>query len=120
MYKDEEIQLALAAGGLRMTSHRFCIMEYLLRRMVHSTVEEIFQAVNRPIPEHPARPFTTVLTRCPGPVWYARFPSPERPLYLTPICAVIITFYVTIAARWKTSSGSMRPKSRRARESPRM
>ncbi len=50
MYKDEEIQLALAAGGLRMTSHRFCIMEYLLRRMVHSTAEEIFQAVNRSDP----------------------------------------------------------------------
>src|SRR5581483_10776493 len=33
-----------------MTSQRFCIMEYLLRRQVHSTAEEIFHAINKSDP----------------------------------------------------------------------
>jgi Fe2+ or Zn2+ uptake regulation protein len=50
MYKREEIEHAFEARNLRMTSQRFCIMEYLLRRHVHSTADEIFQAINKSDP----------------------------------------------------------------------
>ena len=50
MYKREEIARAFEARKLRMTSQRFCIMEYLLRRHVHSTADEIFHAINRSDP----------------------------------------------------------------------
>ncbi len=50
MYKREEIARAFEASHLRMTSQRFCIMEYLLRRTIHSTADEIFQAINRSDP----------------------------------------------------------------------
>jgi Fur family peroxide stress response transcriptional regulator len=49
-YKNEEIQQAFEERGLRMTSQRFCIMEYLLRRHVHSTADEIFRAINKTDP----------------------------------------------------------------------
>lgn len=50
MYKREEIEHAFEARGLRLTSQRFCIMEHLLRRHVHSTADEIFQAINKSDP----------------------------------------------------------------------
>ena len=50
MYKREEIARAFETSRLRMTSQRFCIMEYLLRRPVHSTADEVFQAINRSDP----------------------------------------------------------------------
>lgn len=50
MYKREEIEQAFEARGLRLTSQRFCIMEHLLRRHVHSTADEIFQAINKSDP----------------------------------------------------------------------
>jgi Fur family peroxide stress response transcriptional regulator len=50
MYKREEIERAFVERSLRMTSQRFCIMEYLMRKHVHSTADEIFQAINRSDP----------------------------------------------------------------------
>ena len=50
MFKQEEIARAFEERGLRMTSQRFCIMEYLLRRHVHSTADEIFKAINNSDP----------------------------------------------------------------------
>jgi len=50
MYKREEIERAFEDRNLRMTSQRFCIMEYLLRRHLHSTADEIFQAINKSDP----------------------------------------------------------------------
>ena len=50
MYKREEIARAFEERQLRMTPQRFCIMEYLLRRHVHSTADEIFQAINHSDP----------------------------------------------------------------------
>jgi Fe2+ or Zn2+ uptake regulation protein len=50
MYKREEIERAFEERSLRMTSQRFCIMEYLLRRHVHSTADEIYHAINRSDP----------------------------------------------------------------------
>ncbi len=50
MYKREEIERAFEARNIRLTSQRFCIMEHLLRRHVHSTADEIFQAINRSDP----------------------------------------------------------------------
>jgi Fur family peroxide stress response transcriptional regulator len=50
MYKREEIAQAFEARQLRMTSQRFCIMEYLLRSHVHSTADGIFQAINKSDP----------------------------------------------------------------------
>lgn len=41
---------ALEQSGLRITSQRFCTMEYLLRRDVHSTADEIFHAINKSDP----------------------------------------------------------------------
>lgn len=49
-YKREEISRAFAENHLRMTSQRYCIMEYLLRRHVHSTADDIFHAINRSDP----------------------------------------------------------------------
>ena len=46
MYKREEITRAFEDRNLRMTSQRYCIMEHLQRRHVHSTADEIFKAVN--------------------------------------------------------------------------
>ncbi len=48
--KREEISRAFEEKNLRMTSQRFCIMEFLLRRHVHATADEIFQAINRSDP----------------------------------------------------------------------
>lgn len=50
MFKREEIERAFEEKSLRMTSQRFCIMEYLLRRHVHATADEIFQAINKSDP----------------------------------------------------------------------
>jgi len=50
MYKREEIERAFEDRKLRMTSQRFCIMEHLLRRHVHLTADEIFQAINKTDP----------------------------------------------------------------------
>jgi Fur family peroxide stress response transcriptional regulator len=50
MYKREEIERAFQARGLRLTSQRFCIMEHILRRHIHSTADEIFQAINKSDP----------------------------------------------------------------------
>src|ERR1035438_2123314 len=50
MYKKEEIAQAFEQRNLRMTSQRFCIMEYLLRRHIHSTADEVFQAINKSDP----------------------------------------------------------------------
>ena len=50
LYKREEIERAFEKSGLRMTSQRFCIMDYLLRRTVHSTADEILHAINRSDP----------------------------------------------------------------------
>ena len=50
MYKREEIARAFDEKQLRMTSQRFCIMEYLVRRPVHATADEIFQAINQTDP----------------------------------------------------------------------
>jgi Fur family transcriptional regulator, peroxide stress response regulator len=57
MFKREEITRAFAEQNLRMTSQRYCIMEYLLRRQVHSTADEVFQAINR---SHPRASRATV------------------------------------------------------------
>lgn len=50
MYKRDEIVRAFEERNLRMTSQRFCIMEYLQRRHVHSTAEEVFRAINKSDP----------------------------------------------------------------------
>lgn len=50
MFKREEIVQAFERVHLRMTSQRFCIMEYLLRRDVHSTADEVFHAINQSDP----------------------------------------------------------------------
>jgi Fe2+ or Zn2+ uptake regulation protein len=50
MFNREEILQAFEEKGLRATSQRYCIMEYLARRPVHLTADEIFQAVNRSDP----------------------------------------------------------------------
>lgn len=50
MYKRDEIARAFEEKSLRMTSQRFCIMEYLLRRHVHATADEIFHAINQSDP----------------------------------------------------------------------
>jgi Fe2+ or Zn2+ uptake regulation protein len=50
MYKREEITRAFEKSQLRMTSQRFCIMEYLLCQRLHSTADEIFHAINRSDP----------------------------------------------------------------------
>ena len=49
-YKREEIARAFDEKKLRLTSQRYCIMQYLLRRHVHSTADEIFLAINRSDP----------------------------------------------------------------------
>ena len=46
MYSREEIIRAFDEKELRVTPQRFCIMEYLVRRPVHATADEIFQAIN--------------------------------------------------------------------------
>ena len=46
MFNRKEILQAFEEKGLRVTSQRYCIMEYLARRPVHLTADEIFQAVN--------------------------------------------------------------------------
>jgi Fur family transcriptional regulator, peroxide stress response regulator len=38
---------AFQAAALRATPQRYAVMEYLLRKPVHATAEEIFEAVNR-------------------------------------------------------------------------
>lgn len=50
MYKRGEIERAFESSNLRMTPQRFCIMEYLLRSMVHSTADEVCQAINKTDP----------------------------------------------------------------------
>ena len=50
VYKREEITRAFEKSNLRVTSQRFCIMEYLLRRTVHSTAGEVFRAINKSDP----------------------------------------------------------------------
>lgn len=50
MFKREDIERAFQERDLRVTSQRFCIMEYLLRRHIHSTADEIFRAINRSDP----------------------------------------------------------------------
>ena len=47
MYKREEVKRAFEESHLRLTCKRFCIMEYLLRRDVHSTADEVFCAVSQ-------------------------------------------------------------------------
>ena len=41
---------AFRAAALRPTTQRFAVLEYLVRRKVHATAAEIFQAVNRSDP----------------------------------------------------------------------
>jgi Fe2+ or Zn2+ uptake regulation protein len=50
MFKREEILRVFEAKGLRVTSQRFCIMEYLLREKAHTTADAIFQAINQSDP----------------------------------------------------------------------
>jgi Fe2+ or Zn2+ uptake regulation protein len=38
---------AFAGSGLRPTPQRYAVLEFLARRPVHATAEEIFHAVNR-------------------------------------------------------------------------
>jgi Fur family transcriptional regulator, peroxide stress response regulator len=42
-----EIPAAFRAAGLRLTPQRHAVLEFLARRPVHATVEEILEAINR-------------------------------------------------------------------------
>jgi Fe2+ or Zn2+ uptake regulation protein len=41
------IDRALEDAGMRRTSQRFAVMQYLMEQPVHASAEEIFEAVNR-------------------------------------------------------------------------
>ena len=45
-----ELGAAFRGAGLRPTSQRYTVLEFLARRPVHASAEEIFQAVNREDP----------------------------------------------------------------------
>ena len=47
MSNSAELREAFRGAALRPTAQRFAVLEYLARRPVHATAEEIFDAVNR-------------------------------------------------------------------------
>jgi Fe2+ or Zn2+ uptake regulation protein len=46
----DELRQALLAAEVRPTVQRYAVLDYLARRRVHATAEEIFRAVNRQDP----------------------------------------------------------------------
>jgi Fur family peroxide stress response transcriptional regulator len=46
-----EIDQAFQRSGIRRTPQRFEVLSYLVRRKVHATADEIFQALNRTDPK---------------------------------------------------------------------
>lgn len=45
-----EIEQSFRAAGVRCTPQRYRVMEFLMRRPVHATADEIHRAINRPGP----------------------------------------------------------------------
>jgi Fur family peroxide stress response transcriptional regulator len=48
--KQLDLEEHLRSSGLRRTAQRYSVLEYLTRRPVHATAEEIFVALNRKFP----------------------------------------------------------------------
>ena len=94
-----DIEDSLRRAGLRCTPQRYGVMDFLLRRPVHATADEIHRALNR---SGPRASRATVYNSL-------------RALILI----VIITSSAIVADAWRTSNGSIsrtaRSRSRWAR-----
>ena len=68
----------LRASGLRRTAQRYSVLEYLTRRPVHATADEIFTELNRKFADRPAADRREPSAMCA--VLNARITTPLFPL----------------------------------------